>query len=352
MTIRPRRAATAAAALLLVTLVSPAPAGASTQIQVVDYDASSLAEYHQMWNNMYGPLDNAAESFTNGTFTAADSPFKSGTDYSVYDHLKYFAVSDQSFPAPSDGSVTISANLNADTPGATARHVVHGQYGPPGSFVATNRSATPYTASTLEGQQAAVVLNMIDFCTGQLFDWFLSSHYAFPLIERLPTAVTGNTTNPDCPDAADVGLTKMYTQIVKNIPITAGVTHRVAITYRQAAASSSVTYLLDGAAVATVSNVGIPLDKQRVPYSGTYPSLGNGEPLAGKIHSFVIGHGLFSLLDAFPFQFGCTPPTASAPGTCDPADARYSVSIPSSERAFGQGAIGSFNHFTVATVTR
>src|SRR5690242_19757507 len=184
MTTRPRRAATAAA-LLLAALVSASPASASTQVQVVNYNASSLTQYHQMWDNMYGPLDNATESFANGTFTAADAPFKTGTDYSVYDHLKYMAVSDRSFPAPSDGSVTISSDLNADTPGAAAGHVVHGQYGPPGSYDASNASAIPYAASTLEGQQAAVVLNMIDFCTGQLFDWFLSSHYAFPLIERL-----------------------------------------------------------------------------------------------------------------------------------------------------------------------
>jgi DNA-binding CsgD family transcriptional regulator len=38
------------------------------------------------------------------------------------------------------------------------------------------------------------------------------------------------------------------------------------------------------------------------------------------------------------------------PGACDPAYVKYSVSIPASERAFGQGADGSFSHFTVRTV--
>ena len=54
--------------------------------------------------------------------------------------------------------------------------------------------------------------------------------------------------------------------------------------------------------VARVPNVGIPLDKQGLPYTGTYPSLGPGENLAGKIGAFSLGHGLFSLLDAFPYQ--------------------------------------------------
>ncbi|MFR9775433.1 hypothetical protein ACL02O_05175 [Micromonospora sp. MS34] len=66
--------------------------------------------------------------------------------------------------------------------------------------------------------------------------------------------------------------------------------------YRQTPGRATVTHLPDNRVVATVDNVGVPLDSQGVPYSGTYPSLGAGEPLAGKIRSFSMGHGLFSLI--------------------------------------------------------
>ncbi len=101
---------------------------------------------------------------------------------------------------------------------------------------------------------------------------------------------------------------------------------------------------------ASVNNVGVPLDHQGRSYSGIYPSLGPGENLTGQLNSFQIGHGLFSLLDAFSFQYGCTPSTSAGPGACDPSTAQYSVSIPTSQRDFGQGAVGSFSHFTVITV--
>ncbi|SDJ10052.1 hypothetical protein SAMN05444157_1735 [Frankineae bacterium MT45] len=352
--LRRRSAITLLASVLVaagLTAVPGSSADAASLIKLVSYDSTSLAQYNQKWSNIYGPLDNATQSVSNsGVFTVSDAPFKSGVDYSVFDHLKYLAVSNETFPVPKTGALTFSVDIKASTPGATAGHVVHGQYGPPGSFDPANLAAKPYQAAVLEGQQAAVVLNMIDFCSGQLFDWFVSSNYAFPLIERLPTSVTNNTTSPNCPGATTVGLDKAYTQIIKNIPIRPGVTHNVAITYGQIGSLNSVTYTLDGVPVAIVTNVGVPLDKQHTPFSGTYPSLGSGEPLVGKIKSFSIGHGLFSLLDAFPFQYGCTPPSASGAGTCDPASAPYSVSIPASERAFGQGAIGSFSNFRVLTI--
>ena len=74
-----------------------------------------------------------------------------------------------------------------------------------------------------------------------------------------------------------------------------------------------------------MDRVGIPLDRQGVPYTGVYPSYGPGEPVAAAADAFVIGHGLFSLLDAFPFQH---------PGRPD-----LSVSVPMSERLFGQGKL-------------
>ena len=65
----------------------------------------------------------------------------------------------------------------------------------------------------------------------------------------------------------------------------------MSIEYTKQGNQGSVEYRLDGQTVASVDNVGIPLDKQGVPYSGTYPSLGNGETLGGQIKSFAIVDG-------------------------------------------------------------
>jgi hypothetical protein len=342
-----RRAAVAVSAVTVAVMTAVSVGGTATAsplVKVVHYDSTSLAQYEQKWSNPYGLGEMAVNDTRNvkgGTFNLSATPFKTAFDFSVFDHIKYLAVSNDSFAVPKNGTIAFAVDIKASTPGATAGHVVHGQYGPPGSYDSTKPDT--YAEPTLEGQQAGVVLNMIDFCTGQLFDWFLSSHSAFTLIERLPTAVTANTSNPNCPGATEVGLDKAYTQIVRQVPIVPGVAHRVSIAYTRIGHQSNVTYLLDGVPVSTVNNVGVPLDKQGHPFTGTYPSLGSGEPLADQINSFSIGHGLFSLLDAFPFQLGCVP------GSCDPSTAAYSVSIPVSQRAFGQGAGGSFSHFTVVT---
>jgi len=170
---------------------------------------------------------------------------------------------------------------------------------------------------------------MINFQTGQLFDWFIADNTALALIERLPTVVTGSP---------GTGLNLAYTQIIKEVRIKPGKKHNVAIRYTRGPNESYVEYFLDGQLFASVDNVGIPLDKQGVPFSGYAPSSGDGEQLKDRLNSFVIGHGLFSLLDAFPYQH----PDAPA----------LSVSIPMSERLFGQGAIGTWDKFMVTTKTK
>jgi hypothetical protein len=77
------------------------------------------------------------------------------------------------------------------------------------------------------------------------------------------------------------------------------------------------------------------VDKQGIPFTGYAPSTGPGEPLKDRLNSFVIGHGLFSLLDAYPYQHPDAP--------------ELSVSIPMTERLFGQGAIGNWDKFKVTT---
>jgi hypothetical protein len=326
-----------ASAVPLALVVSARPTAATppetkhTTVEVYDDfqkpGGYTLADYQQKWSNPYGPGEMAVadtRSFAGNAFHVSAVPFRTGADFSVFDHLKYIAVSNKAFSVPARGSVEFSSHIRAVTPGTQPGRVIHGTY---------TASGAPYAEPTLEGQQAGVVMNVINFATGQLFDWFVSGHTAFALIERLPSTVTGNTTDTGSPDY--VGRSKMYTQIIKEIPSGPG-DHVVAITYSRAN-GGTVDYTFDGAAVAHVENVGVPLDRQGVPFTGTYPSLGAGEPLGDKIDSFVIGHGLFSLLDAFPFQH--------------PEAPELSVSIPVSERLFGQGAEATFDKFTVKTTT-
>ena len=290
-----------------------------------------------------------------GAVTLSDVPFKPGTDFSVFDHLKYIGISAQTFTVPKVGTVTFEVDIFGEHSGRDG--------GPRGArrlrtsgSLEPRRSRRP--ALRGDGARGAAGRGRAQhdrLLHRPLFDWFVSGGSAFPLIERLPTSVTGNTRNPGCPGATEVGLDKAYTQIIKNIPLTPGRTHHVAISFSRSAGQSSVAYALDGQVVATVGNVGIPLDQQgnRYAWTGTYPSLGKGEKLADQINSLSIGHGLFSLLDAFPFQYGCSPATTSpGAGACSPESAAYSVSLSPAERSFGQGAEGVFSGFRVTTTGR
>lgn len=298
----------------------------STTVEVYDNFSEpgyGLDDYEQNWSNPYGlgemGLDDT-RSFKHGSFELSAVPFRTGSNISVFDHLKYIAVSTKAFPVPEVGSVEISSTIKATTPGTEPGRVIHGTY---------DQSGAPYAEPTLEGQQAGAVMNVIDFSTGQLFDWFVSGSTAFALIERLPSSVTNS---PDY-----VGREKMYTQIIKEVRASRG-THAVSVRFSRDASGGSVDYFFDGRKVAHVDHVGVPLDVQGVPYTGIYPSLGAGEEVGGRIDSVVIGHGLFSLVDAFPFQHTEAP--------------ELSVSIPLSERLFGQGASATFDDFRVKTVTR
>jgi hypothetical protein len=326
-------AATAVCLLATVPAVAPAEASRRTTTTVL-YDSFNkpggytLADYVAKWSNPYGPGEMAKKetrSFAGNRFNVSAAPFQTASDYSVYDHLKYIGISTRTFPVPRVGSVEISSTITASTPGTKPGRVVRGTY-PDGST---------YEAATLEGQQAAAVMNVIDFSTGQLFDWFVSGSTAFALIERLPSNVTGNTTDPASAEYVD--RSKMYTQIIREVQVGPG-PHAVAIRFsRDASGEGHVDFRLDGALVAQVDHVGVPLDAQQVDYTGIYPSLGKGEEIGHKVNSLAIGHGLFSLLDAFPFQHPDAPELA--------------VSIPVGERIFGQGAIASFDDFKVKTVS-
>jgi hypothetical protein len=316
-------------AALACSFLSAGAAVADTRHVVVYDDFSkqggsySIVDYAQKWTNPYGLGEMAStggdtRSFQGNKMSISAVPFTVGFDFSVFDHLKYIAISTQSFAVPVRGSLTFSSVIQAETPGTQPGRVIEGTY---------VQSGAPYAQPTFEGQQAGAVMNMVDFATGQLFDWFISGTRAFTLVERLPSNVTG---------FGNIGLDKAYTQIVDEFAVGPG-PHKVAIRYTRDAGRSRVEFLLNDKVVSRVDDVGVPLDKQGANYTGVYPSYGPGEPLAGQIGSFAFGHGLFSLLDAFPFQHPERPDLA--------------VSIPLANRLFGQGARASFDRFTVETVT-
>ncbi len=292
---------------------------------MINYGWENLSEYDDRWTAPYGPGEGSTEVSENSVILRA-TPFKTGADSGVYDHIKHFRLSMQSFSVPKIGSLELVADIDSQTPGTEPGRIIHGCYGPSGSFSSLDQKCDrPYAKPTLEGQQASAMVNM----TGsnmQLFDWFVSGGHAFALIERLPSSVTG---------VGNFGLDKAYTQIIKETPITTG-THHFSILYTRDTGSSSVDYFIDNQFFTHVDRIGVPLDVQRASFSGTYPSLGSGELLT--IDEFRIGHGLFSCLDAFPFQH------PDRPG--------LSVSIPLSERLFGQGAVGSFKNFQVITQSK
>ena len=96
----------------------------------------TLADYNAKWSNPYGLGDMGiapgdTRAFGDGTFYIDDAPFRSAYDFSVYDHLKYIAISNQSFAVPALGSLQFSSEIKAATPGTVPGRVVHGSYGHP-----------------------------------------------------------------------------------------------------------------------------------------------------------------------------------------------------------------------------
>ena len=282
----------------------------------------NLTDYSKKWVNLFGLGDialNDTRRFHDGTFSVSSIPYKLTAD-NVYDVLKYVAYSKESFPVPSIGSISFASNIDVKTSGIQPGKIIHGTY--------TKRPGNPpYVSQPLfESQQAAAVMNVVNFYSGQIFDIFVSSHSALAWYERLPSSLTGSPLN--------VSVSKIFSQIVKEIPISPG-PHAIEITYTRYSDTSTVQYFIDGVEFAKVVDVGVPLNIQNVPYTGLYPSVGPGEKLVNLIDSFVFGHGLLSLVAPFPFNY--------------PAIPSLYVSIPASERIFGQGTAAKYRDFTVTT---
>jgi hypothetical protein len=293
----------------------------TTIIKYQDFKGEqTLEEYHSKWINPYGLGEMAVGGVldvSKGKLSLEAVPFKTSYDYSVYDHIKYLGLATQNFDLPvGSSSLTLSADVWSQPSGLIPNYLIQGTY---------TATGAPYAAHVLDGQQAGATIHLIDFSTGQLFDWFVYGDKAFCLTERLPSNITGSP--------AYVGRDKMYTQIVGEFSVPADVLNTYSIRYnRKLGQRDSVDFMINGEIKASVTNIGIPLDKQGIAIS-TYPSLGNGELLDDQIHSFSIAHGLFSLIYAFPFQH--------------PESPELSVSIPVQNRIFGQGIKAKFDNFVV-----
>jgi hypothetical protein len=330
----------ALAALGLSPAASPTAASAADESRttVIMYDnfekpgGYTMADYFKKWQNKFGPGEMAVKetrSFKDGVFSVGAVPYQTAHDSSVLDHVKYFGTSSETFKIPRVGSIEFSADFTAETPGIQPGHVIHGTYGPPYSYPA----GKPWQQTLMDGQQAAVSLHMIDFHTGQLFDWLVTSTLAYPLTERLPSSVANPALLPGDPSYA--GRKEMYTQYLNPVPISPG-PHNYAIRFTRTQTTSWVEYFLDGRLVTKVDKTGIPVDVQGVPYTGTFPSLGPGKLLVEEINSVTMAHGLVGVVDAFPFHHHESP--------------EMSVSIPRQERLFGQGARSAFDNFQITTV--
>src|SRR5215216_633844 len=138
-------------AATIATALSAGPASADGEhSSVVKYDSFqkrggyTLADYAQRWSNPYGlgeAAQNDTRNFDGGAFNVRATPFTVGSDYSVFDHLKYIAISNRSFDVPRRGSVTFSSEIKAATPGTIEGLTQRGVYGPSGSW--TDPGLTP-----------------------------------------------------------------------------------------------------------------------------------------------------------------------------------------------------------------
>lgn len=124
-------------ALAATLAASPASADRrSVTTTVYDTFDGSESAYAAKWDNPHGPGEMAVggtRTHDGSTFEASALPFRTGADFSVFDHIKYLGVSRQSFAVPEKGSVTFSLTIDAETVNTNpAGRVIHGVYGPPG----------------------------------------------------------------------------------------------------------------------------------------------------------------------------------------------------------------------------
>jgi hypothetical protein len=165
-----RRNSLVAALVVAGALMVGASAQASISFQVYDNfnkPGYSLTDYGQKWANRFGLGEEGPtvrpdnRNFSGGRFNLSAVPFKTGSDVSVFDHLKYIAVSSKLFPVPRSGTLVMSSDIKAATPGTVNGLAQQGVYGPSGTWLDPAAPPFPpnYHALARQGQQAGVVMN-------------------------------------------------------------------------------------------------------------------------------------------------------------------------------------------------
>jgi hypothetical protein len=310
--------------VLAVVAAAAAGADAKPRRTTLLYDGfkGGSASYDRKWLT-YLSLERQAgatnlPAFSRGRLRLRAQPFRGWMDDTCLpgfpacvsaDHIKYGAFSRRTFSIPRRGSVAVSAAVRALTSGIR-----------PGYVVAATGRVLP------EAHQAAAILQLYEPSTFVALDWFISGHQAIPKVERTPWPV-------------GVGLDHAFTQFLPAVQIEPRRFHRYSIRYtRGRAPRDKAEWLLDGRVVAVVRDVGVPLDVQDPERYGavTFPSLGPGERVASRMARFVVGHGIYSFVDDFPFF---------------PAYPQYFVSIPQEQRIFGQGIDALIDDVRIARVT-
>jgi hypothetical protein len=104
----------------------------------------------------------------------------------------------------------------------------------------------------------------------------------------------------------EADINEAYTQIVGVIDIPAGVNEfGIRYTRKPGNGVDKVEWLINGEVVVQNRKAGVPLDQQAPgKYKSKpliYPSVGPGEPVKTEMQTMIFGHGIFSLLDVFPF---------------------------------------------------
>jgi len=316
----------------------------TTTVLYDDFTTLNASQWFSFGGELTPPDANHFVAVAGGVKHIRATPFRTGLDFGPFDHAKYFEIATQQFPVPAHGSVEFAADISSTTPGTIPGLVQHGIFGPGGTW--TDPASPPTTPNfshrLLESEQAAAAFSVTDGCAGEAFDWFVSSHFATTIIARVSTFAIGGTPPPGCPN---VGLDKAYTDWVDQVAISPGSTHHYSIAYD--AKQNAVEFRIDGKLATRVNDVGVPLDRQHVKFTGDYPALGPGENLAGQIHSLGLAHGLIAEVDPFPYQHPDRPDlSVSIPvGTGNPADAGRS-------RLWGQGVDATWDNFTVTTIDK
>ncbi len=316
-----------------------------TQIIYDDFKDEGTS-YFEKWNlPYYGIAGERLDSdggdlvltFLHSRLKISAPEFHWSSDYLYLDHVKYLALSTTKFPLPNEGSVMFSSMMKANVFKTFPKLKMI-------AYRASNNLRIEYKID--KGRQASAVLRMSNAHeTGMVFDWVVYNDQAFALTERLYDA-------PLFP----ANVQNAYSQIIKTFNLSPGV-HNFGIRYTRSlrAQRDRVEYLVDGKVMTIIKSIGIPLDKQKGYFKNKDlvkdNSQGEGEHLVEKMSSMVIGHGLFSRLDIFPYQ---------------QEDLKNkSVMIPlsgsifkdknnfpcASSRLWGQGAIGFFYNFIVNTTT-